>query len=302
MHRLLKFYGIITTLGMLLVLLQGAMVTQTGSGDACGPEWPLCYGQVIPENPTIETMIEYTHRVVSGVLGLMVIIHAIWSWKAIGHLRETKLFSLLAVAFIILQGLLGAAAVVWGQSDAVMALHFGFSLISFASVLLLTILAFEDGKPASLTRPQISRSFRGMIIFNLIFTYMVVYTGAYVKHSGAGGACDGWPLCNGQIIPSLEGGAAIQFAHRFAAGLLLITILIMFIQMIKHHIKNKPLLYSGSASLILISSQALSGAFVIFTGFTLTATLSHAVIVSLLFGTLSYMAMVASRAAVTRSS
>jgi heme a synthase len=296
MHRLLKFFGIITTLGMLLVLIQGALVTQTGSGEACGPEWPLCYGQVIPENPTIETMIEYTHRIVSGVLGLMVITHALWSWKVIGHLRETKLFSVLAVGFIIFQGLLGAAAVVWGQSDAIMALHFGFSLVSFASVLLLTILAFEDGKPNALTRPKITKGFRGMIIFNLIFTYLVVYTGAYVKHTGSGGACEGWPLCNGQLFPALDGRVAIQLGHRFAASILVLTILIMFIQMLKSHVKNKPLLYSGSFSLMLILSQAASGAIIIFTGFTLYATLSHAVIVSVLFGTLSYMTMVASRA------
>ncbi|SDN24088.1 COX15/CtaA family protein [Alkalicoccus daliensis] len=296
MHRLLKFYGILTSLGMLLVLIQGALVTQTGSGDACGAEWPLCYGQLIPENPTIETLIEYTHRLVSGVLGIMVVVHAIWSWISIGHLRETKFFAFIAVLFIVLQGLLGAAAVVWGQSDAIMALHFGFSLISFASVVLLTILAFEDGKAVSLTRPVLNRNFKNLIFFNLIYMYAVVYTGAFVKHSGAGGACAGWPLCNGAVIPSLEGRTAIQFGHRVAAGLLFISILIMFIQMLKTQVSNKPLLYSGSLSMIFITAQVISGAVVIFTGFTLYATMAHAIIVSLLFATISYMSLLASRA------
>ncbi|NJP36476.1 heme A synthase [Bacillus luteus] len=295
MHRMLKFFGIITTLGMLLVIIQGALVTQTGSGDACGAEWPLCYGQLIPENPAVETLIEYTHRLVSGILGIMVIALSIWSWRAIGHLRETKLFACLAVTFIIFQGLLGAAAVVWGQSDAVMALHFGFSLISFASVLLLTILAFEDGKPASLTKPLITKSLRWTLIGNLIFTYAVVYTGAYVKHTGSGGACAGWPLCNGSLLPSLTGSTGIHFGHRMAAGLLFITILMMFIKLLKSHLNNKPLFYSGLLTMIFITAQVASGAVVIFTGFTLYATMAHAVIVSLLFGSLSYMAVIASR-------
>ncbi|WP_181186254.1 COX15/CtaA family protein [Alkalicoccus urumqiensis] len=295
MHKLLKFYGIITTLGMLLVLIQGALVTQTGSGDACGPEWPLCYGQIIPENPATETLIEYTHRLVSGVLGLMVIGHAVWSWRRIGHIRETKLFSLLAVFFIIFQGLLGAAAVVWGQSDAVMALHFGFSLISFASVLILTIFAFEDGTSRSILYPSLSRPLKWMIFGNLIYTYAVVYTGAFVKHTGSGSACSGWPLCNGQWFPPLDGRTAFQFGHRVFAGLLFVTILIMFIMMMRRHTKNLPLRISGTIALIMITGQVLSGAFVIFTGFTLYASMSHAVIVSLLFGALSYMAVLASR-------
>ncbi|WP_444684124.1 COX15/CtaA family protein [Alkalicoccus luteus] len=298
MHRMLKFFGIITTLGMLLVIIQGALVTQTGSGDACGPEWPLCYGQLIPENPAVETLIEYTHRLVSGILGIMVIALSIWSWRTIGHLRETKLFAFLAVTFIIFQGLLGAAAVVWGQSDAVMALHFGFSLISFASVLLLTILAFEDGKPASLTKPLITKGLRWSLIGNLIFAYAVVYTGAYVKHTGSGGACAGWPLCNGILIPSLTGSTGIQFGHRVAAGLLFITILMMFFRLLKSHLNNKPLLYSGVLTMMFITAQVASGAVVIFTGFTLYATMAHAVIVSLLFGSLSYMAVIASRSSI----
>ncbi|CAM3961236.1 COX15/CtaA family protein [Alkalicoccus chagannorensis] len=296
MHKTLKFYGIITSLGMLLVLIQGALVTQTGSGDACGPEWPLCYGQVIPESPTIETMIEYTHRVVSGVLGIMVIAHAVWSWRRLSHLKETKIFASLAVIFIIFQGLLGAAAVVWGSSDAVMALHFGFSLISFASVFLLTVLAFEDGKPSSLLAPTITTGYRGLIIFNLLYTYAVVYTGAFVKHSGSGGACAGWPLCNGQLFPPLEGRVLFQMGHRFAAGMLFVTLLILFIQTIRNYRFNKPLLYSGVISFILITAQVISGAVVIFTGFTLYATMSHAVIVSLLFASLSYMTLIAYRA------
>lgn len=295
MHRMLKFFGILTSLGMLLVLIQGALVTQTGSGDACGAEWPLCYGQLIPENPTIETLIEYTHRLVSGVMGAIVIIHAVWSWISIRHLRETKFFSIMAILFIILQGLLGAAAVVWGQSDAIMALHFGFSLISFASVVLLTILAFEDGKPVSLTRPSISTKLRTMIFFNITYMYAVVYTGAFVKHAGAGGACSGWPLCNGVFFPPLEGRVAIQFGHRVAAGLLFLTILAMFIYLLKEHYKNKPLFYSGTLSMILITAQVLSGAVVIFTGFTLYATMTHAIIVSLLFAVISYMTLLASR-------
>ncbi|SES39637.1 COX15/CtaA family protein [Salipaludibacillus aurantiacus] len=295
MHQFLKIFGVITTFGMLVVIIQGALVTQTGSGDACGAEWPLCYGQLIPEDPTIKTLIEYTHRLVSGILGLMVIIHSVWSWIALRHIKETKLFAILAVLFIIFQGLLGAAAVVWGQSDAVMALHFGFSLISFTSVLLLTILAFENGKNIKYTVPAISRKVKYYYFITLAYVYAVVYTGAYVKHTDAGVGCTGWPLCNGQIIPVLEGRTGIQFGHRVAAGLLFIMILISLIVVIKHYYHEKTLFYGTLLSFIFITLQVISGAIVIFTGFTLNATLFHAFMVSLLFGVVSYTALLAYR-------
>ncbi|WP_416151074.1 COX15/CtaA family protein [Salipaludibacillus sp. HK11] len=296
MHRFLKIFGVMTTFGMLVVIIQGALVTQTGSGDGCGAEWPLCYGQLFPAEPTLKTMIEYTHRLVSGILGLMVITHAIWSWNSLRHMKETKLFAILAVLFIILQSLLGAGAVVWGQSSAVMALHFGFSLISFTSVLLLTILAFESGKDSTMKQTKIAANIRNLMYFILAYVYIVVYTGAYVKHTSSGAACSGWPLCNGQLIPNLEGSIAIQFGHRLAAGLLFIVILIAFILVLKHYRHERIFFYSVSISFIFVTIQVISGAVVVFSGFTLNATLFHAFMVSLLFGAISYSTLLAYRA------
>ncbi|UOQ50659.1 COX15/CtaA family protein [Gracilibacillus caseinilyticus] len=64
----------LTTIIVLFVLLQGAVVTKTGSGQGCGTTWPLCFGKVIPYNPTLETIIEYTHRLISSVAGILVLI------------------------------------------------------------------------------------------------------------------------------------------------------------------------------------------------------------------------------------
>src|SRR5690625_1657575 len=159
MHKRLKVFGILTSIGVLIVLLQGALVTKTGSAEGCGATWPLCFGEVIPTNPAIETIIEYSHRIVSGLVGAMVIVLAILAWRQIKHVKEAKLMSFLAVLLIIFQGLLGAGAVVFGQSKAILALHFGISAMSFASVVLLTLLLFEDGKQ----RPifvQVSKAYK----------------------------------------------------------------------------------------------------------------------------------------------
>ncbi|MGO4887922.1 COX15/CtaA family protein [Anaerobacillus sp. MEB173] len=295
MGKLVKLYAVITTIGMLIVLLQGALVTKTESGEGCGKSWPLCHDQVIPDVITLETVIEYSHRAVSGLLGIMVIILAIVTWKKIPHVRETKFLAVIAVLFIVFQGLLGAAAVMWGQSSAVLALHFGFSLISFASVLLLTILLFEENRPMQSKVPKITLKFRNFIYFTIIYAYIVVYTGAYVRHTGSSLACSGWPLCNGQVIPSLTGIVGVQFGHRVAAALLFIAILYLAYRSFKNYRNQDTIFWTSILALILVTLQVMSGAVVVFTLMNLYASLLHALIISLLFGVLSYLTMLATR-------
>jgi heme a synthase len=282
---------------MIIVLLQGALVTKTESGQGCGDSWPLCHGQVIPETiNTLETIIEYSHRAVSAILGIMVIILAIWMWKKLPHVRETKFLAIIAILFIIFQGLLGAAAVMWGQSSAVLALHFGFSLVSFASVLLLTILVFEEDKGPQVRSPRISLSFKWCIYFVFTYLYIVVYTGALVRHTGSSLACAGWPLCNGQIIPPLRANIAVQFGHRVAAALMFIVILALVIHVYRHYKDEIALRYTALISLILVTIQVISGAYVVFTQLSLLSSMLHAFIITCLFGTISYLVMLATRA------
>ena len=51
----------------LLVVLWGAYVRASFSGDGCGDHWPLCHGVVLPHQPNTKTVIELAHRVTSGL-------------------------------------------------------------------------------------------------------------------------------------------------------------------------------------------------------------------------------------------
>ncbi|WP_349410370.1 heme A synthase [Pseudalkalibacillus sp. SCS-8] len=290
MYRLLKSFAILTSFGMLLVLLMGAVVTTTGSGEGCGNSWPLCYGEVLPSQPELETMIEYSHRIVSAILGLMVITLALWSWKTFKKSREVKVLAILSVFFIIFQGLLGAAAVVWGQSSFALALHFGFSLISFASVVLLTIVIYENEKGRVVL--HIDRNFKWNIYLLFTYLYILVYSGALVRHTKASLACSGWPLCNGQILPPTNELELIHYTHRIMAGLLFVWILLSYLQIRKYYRDIEPLYKSFSLLTILVSLQVLTGALIIFTKLNLFIALMHGLFVSILFATLSYLIMI----------
>ncbi|MDV2885417.1 heme A synthase [Alkalihalophilus pseudofirmus] len=294
MHKRLKIYSVITSIGVLIVLLQGALVTKTGSGEGCGATWPLCFGEVIPTNPAIETIIEYSHRIVSGLVGAMIIILAIWAWKQLKHMREAKALSIAAVILIIFQGLLGAGAVVFGQSKAILALHFGISAMSLAAVVLLTILAFEDGREHTMA-PKVSRGFKYYVFFVITYCYAVIYSGAYVKHSEATLACAGFPLCNGQIFPGLYGPIGAHYFHRVVGTILLLFLLILMIWTLSRYRHYRVLTWTAVLSFLLVVGQFISGISIVFTQNALSVGLIHALIISILFSALSYMTMIITR-------
>ncbi|WP_102262067.1 COX15/CtaA family protein [Mesobacillus jeotgali] len=296
MNRSLKWLAVLTTIGMLFVLLGGALVTKTDSGMGCGKSWPLCNGEFVPTDITPELVIELAHRLVSGSVGIMVLILSIWTWKAIGHIRETKFLSVLSFFFLVLQALIGAAAVVWGQSDFVLALHFGISLISFAAVLLLTMLIFEVDKKFQAEKLVIDKRMKFHIIGLSIYSYIVVYTGALVRHMNASLVCKDWPLCTngGPILPT-NIYEWVQMGHRAAAGFIFIWIAYVTYIAVKHYKHERVLYWGWIISMVLVSLQVIAGAFVIFTRLNLYIALGHAFFISVLFGVFSYFILLVSR-------
>src|SRR5262245_19848860 len=71
--RAFRIFSSITLAAVLGVILWGAYVRATGAGAGCGAHWPVCNGDVVPRAPTTQTLIEYTHRVTSGLSLLLVV-------------------------------------------------------------------------------------------------------------------------------------------------------------------------------------------------------------------------------------
>ncbi len=129
------------------VILWGAYVRATGSGAGCGSHWPLCNGQVIPRAERIQTAIEFSHRLSSGVSLLFVFILFVWTLLKFpkGFQRRAATFAFIA---IILEALVGAMLVLLRlvehdkSIDRVISisLHLGNTLLLLAS-LTITALA-----------------------------------------------------------------------------------------------------------------------------------------------------------------
>lgn len=275
---------------MLLVLIQGALVTNTGSSKGCGNSWPLCHGKFIPQY-TLETAIEFSHRFVTTIATVLVFATAIGALKLYRHRREMRVYVPIMIAFLFLQAGLGAAAVMWPQSDEVKALHFGISLIAFASTVLVAALMYDIYTWDTLRDRPIPQRLK-WIIWGLIgYTYVVVYLGAYVRHTNAMLGCVDWPLCNGSIFPGFSGPAGIAFIHRLSAALLIVgmTSLLYWTRGLR---ETRPDLFWGSVvAVALVYAQAIGGGIVVLTEVDTLATMSHSILVSLFFGTMAYLSV-----------
>jgi heme A synthase len=97
-----------------LVILWGAYVRATGSGAGCGSHWPLCNGVVVPRQPQIETVVEFTHRLTSGLAFLLVLILLVWAFRSYPKGHPVRLGATLSMIFIITEALVGAGLVLFG--------------------------------------------------------------------------------------------------------------------------------------------------------------------------------------------
>ncbi|MBZ9712430.1 COX15/CtaA family protein [Deinococcus multiflagellatus] len=94
-----------------LVILWGAVVRITGAGAGCGDHWPLCNGVVVPQSPTLHTIIEFSHRLTSGLSGLLAIALVALALQATPKGHPARFGAGLSLGLIILEGLVGGVQV-----------------------------------------------------------------------------------------------------------------------------------------------------------------------------------------------
>ena len=146
-------------IGNSIVILQGAIVRATGSGAGCGRHWPTCNGEIVPLAASTETMIEFSHR----LLSLVVLILGAWVlarvWQTRKEQRGLFVFGLLSFIFLIIEALLGAATVLFGLTGEntsvarglMVASHLVNSLLLVGALTLTVVYGLSQGCPLAVT-------------------------------------------------------------------------------------------------------------------------------------------------------
>ena len=126
MQRLLKFvrtgrglsaYASVVLGWMVLVILWGAVVRATGSGAGCGDRWPLCNGDFYPQHPRLATVIEYTHRSMSGICTVSVAALVAWTFAAQPKGSRVRKAAVWSGLLLVTEALLGAVLVLGGYVE-----------------------------------------------------------------------------------------------------------------------------------------------------------------------------------------
>ncbi|MGD8278108.1 MAG: COX15/CtaA family protein, partial [Gemmatimonadota bacterium] len=215
-----------------LLVVFGGIVRITGSGLGCGDDWPRCHGEWIPPF-TLETVIEYTHRLLAAGIGMVVLLvlgYAFLRRNAPGMRGRDGLLgpSALAAVLVVVQALLGAVTVWLELPTAVTVAHFVTAMLFSATLITISVRAGVLGGPAA--SPGSNRAAR-IALLTAGTGLVVVALGAVVANTpGASGACTGFPLCNGRWLP--QAGAPtvlIQWLHRLAAFALLAVVLVSWV-------------------------------------------------------------------------
>jgi len=143
-----------------LVILWGAFVRISGAGAGCGSHWPTCNGTVVPQSPTLHTIIEFSHRLTSGLSGLLAIALVVWVFRALPRGHAARFGAVLSLGLIVLEGLVGGVQVLLGltadSTDPLRGVVQGVHLVNtFAllGALYLTVL-WVSGMPTVRLRGQ----------------------------------------------------------------------------------------------------------------------------------------------------
>lgn len=198
LHR----FAVFTSFCTFLLIVAGGMVTSTGSGLAV-PDWPLSYGQVMP--PMVGGIFyEHGHRMIASFVGFLTVILALWIWRKDAR-RWMKILGFVALAAVIIQGILGGLTVLFLLPTPVSVSHAGLAQSFFCVTALLALFTSRWWHE---TTPTLSHDAARPLAFMAAGLVLVVFVqlllGAIVRHTGSGLAIPDVPLAYGQWLPSLS--------------------------------------------------------------------------------------------------
>lgn len=274
-HGWFRGLFLVTVVAVFALIVLGGVVRVTGSGLGC-PDWPLCYGGILPPWQ-LEAIIEYTHRLVaSAIVGPLVLATCGVVWLA--YRRELWLVVPATVAVVLLlgQALLGGVTVLKELSPGAVAAHLALGEALLACMILVLVVGYRgplNVRPGSRGGGSTDR-FPVLVLISAVVVYLLLLTGSYVTVTGASWACTDWPLCRGSVFPG-DRLPMIHMAHRFVAAIT--GVFLMYTLHLGFRGRQRPaqirLLSMAVAALLLI--QVVVGAAMVWLEFPKSFTALH---------------------------
>jgi heme a synthase len=261
------------------LIILGGVVRATDSGLGC-PDWPRCHGSFIPRWEK-HTLIEYSHRLTASIAGVLVLAILIWTLRSYRRVPALVYPAVLAFGLLLVQAGLGGAAVLNELPPEIIAVHLGTAIAILSLLLLITMTAFSLGHEHPATPATASVGRLGALAAAGAFPLLIA--GSYVSGAGYGLACNGWPLCNGELIPSAN-AASVQavFLHRLLALLVGLTLAALAFTVWRSRAETG-VKHLAFAALAVFIAQSLVGAANVWTELADEVTGAHLALATLLW-------------------
>ncbi|MDP8904415.1 MAG: heme o synthase [Chloroflexota bacterium] len=290
----LSLTAALTTYALIVI---GAIVRGTGSGMGC-PDWPTCYGAWIPALGDTAAWIEWMHRSVAAVVGLLVLGLAVLALRDHRDHRSLLLGSLTAVVLTGVQAWLGKITVDTGNAGEWVTAHLAMAMVLLA---VLAFLFIRSRYPARLPARGDSQRLTLVVAFAAVAVYALLLFGAQVTATGASLIFRDWPLFNGQPLPQLSPDPAlaalqtVHFLHRFVAlivGFVVLAAGWACWRAARGRANAQPVLLLVGSAVALYAVQIVVGALQIWTVLAAWAVALHLALGAAIWGLLAAAAFV----------
>jgi heme A synthase len=211
--------AVLTALFAYLQISLGGVVRVSGSGLGC-PDWPLCHGKPYPPADA-HAIIEYSHRAVGSVTGVLIIATVVLAW-AVFRTRRPLVAWLASASLIgvVGEGLLGAVVVARELAPWLVMIHLALAMMILGCLVGAAVMSMPESE--GVTDP----GFRRLAAITTAATYALLLTGSSVVATSADDTCKAWPLCGSGLTPDFTGVNTFSMLHRGAV--LLIGVLLFY--------------------------------------------------------------------------
>lgn len=283
-----RWLAVVTAATTYALIVLGGVVRVTESGDAC-PDWPRCKGELLPPLDSA-VLIEFSHRLLASVVGLLILAMAFYAWRRMRHLPLVRWGAALAVLLVGGQIILGGLTVLNDLPPGMVTAHLALASALLATLAVVAIACFDLRPRGQAQERETASTFRNLVVVGALATLGLMLTGSYVSGAGAGLAFPDWPLFDGRLLP--EGGrlTMIHALHRVSAALVGVLLIYVALRAWRTQRWHRGVLFGTFFALALYAVEVLVGAANIWTLLQPAASGAHLALASALWLTLTAVA------------
>jgi len=264
------------TIGLVVV---GVIVRATESGMGC-PDWPLCYGQIIPPLDDYKAWLEWIHRTIAAGIGLIALGVVAAALRSLKGRRSLQGASVALLVLVLFQAWLGRQTVLESNSGVSVTAHLATAMAFLG--LQVWVLA-RSGYPERIG--SILQA-RGAVVAPIIAAgamYALLLFGSNVTATDTGLLYPDWPLMGGTPFPPITALSSPQVVHRYAAAIVALILISAYWIVRREAGSPRQTRQLLGAALGLFAVQCVIGALQIFTKLAPWTQTLHVAIATLIW-------------------